>query len=155
LKVVSAPAAGAADPDPDEVRYDFHDGLRPLLLDAVPTADAREVLERVSAYVAEHLGQGRDFRAVLADPTASGAAIEPDTSPFARVAAEVMLRLGGDHARLVSRGAAPRRTAGSGSVGPAVAGQIGPRAQTVQEFRREPPPRLAAGAESIQHKLDR
>jgi type VI secretion system protein ImpC len=154
LKVAASPSHGASDPDPDEVRYDFHDGLRPLLLDAVPTADAREVLERVSAYVAEHLGQGRDFRAVLADPTASGAAIEPDPSPFARVAAEVMLRLGGDHARLVWRGSPLRRATGSGAPGPPIAGKVSPPTRPVGA-QVAPPLRRAAGAESLKPTLGR
>jgi type VI secretion system protein ImpC len=157
LKVVSSSSAPvAAAPDADEVRYDFHDGLRPLLLDAVPTADARDVLEKVSAYVAEHLGQGRDFRAMLADPTAVGGAIEPDTSPFARVAAEVMLRLGGDHARLVARDPTSRRTAASGTIGPPITVKFGPETRSVQDARDTPPPRRAAGGESMfQHKLFR
>ena len=102
------------DAHPDEVRYDFREGLRSLLLDAVPTADAAEVLERVSSYVEEHLGEGRDFRAILADPTAVGTSLQPDRSPFARVAAEVLLRLGGDYARLVRRPTVPRRSVAPG-----------------------------------------
>jgi type VI secretion system protein ImpC len=155
LKVVSSSTPGAVEPDPDDVRYDFHDGLRPLLLDAVPTADARDVLEKVSAYVAEHLGHGRDFRAVLADPTAAGASIEPDTSPVARVAAEVMMRLGGEHARLVTRGPALRGTAGSGTSGSPVTAKFGPQTLSAQEDQGTLPPPRPAGAKSLQHKLDR
>jgi type VI secretion system protein ImpJ len=98
LRVAIDPAE--SQPDPEEVRYDFHDGVRPLLLDAVPTADALGVLEKVSSYIEEHLAQGQDFRALLADPTAARGAVVADTSPFARVAAEVLQRLGGDYARL-------------------------------------------------------
>ncbi len=89
--------------DPEEVRYDFHSGVRALLLNAVPSASALDVLERVSAFVQERLGQSRDFRALLADPDSAPGTLEPDESPFAHVAAEVLERLGGSYARLVRR----------------------------------------------------
>ena len=100
LRIVDAP--GESNLDPDEVRYEFRDGLRSLLLDAVPSADALTVLERVSSYVEEHLESGVDFRAVLADPALARGSLVADESPFARVAAEVLLRLGGDYARLIA-----------------------------------------------------
>src|SRR5205823_2847749 len=37
----------------------------------------------------------------LADPGAAPGALAPDYSPFAKIAAEVLLRLGGDYARLI------------------------------------------------------
>jgi hypothetical protein len=100
LRIVTPP--GEAARNPDEVRYEFRYGLRSLLLDAVPAADALSVLEQVSSYVEEHLDSGLDFRAVLADPAAARGSLVADESPFARVAAEVLLRLGGDYARLVA-----------------------------------------------------
>jgi type VI secretion system protein ImpC len=99
LRVVPGPEGTPL--DPDEVRYDFHEGVRSLLLDAVPTADALVVLEKVSSYVEEHLVQAQDFRSLLADPAAARGALVPDESPFARIAAEVLQRLGGDYARLI------------------------------------------------------
>jgi hypothetical protein len=96
-------------PDPDAVRYQFHDGVRDRLLDALPAADALGVLERVSAYVEDHLGQLRDFPALLADPAAAPGALVPYQSPFARIAGNVLLRLGGDYARLVGRPARATR----------------------------------------------
>ena len=155
LRVVSAAVSAVEDAHPDEVRYDFHEGLRPLLLDAVPTADAAEVLERVSAYVEEHLGEGRDFRAILADPTAVGTSLQPDRSPFARVAAEVLLRLGGDYARLVRRPTVPRRSVAPGASGAPVAGKLGPRTTPVLGGQAEPSLRRAAGSASIHDKLSR
>jgi hypothetical protein len=98
---------GGADADPDEVRYEFHDGVRSLLLDAVPAADALSVLEKVSSYVEDHLGQARGFRALLADPAAAPGALGADAVPFARVAADVLWRLGGEYARLADRLPAP------------------------------------------------
>jgi len=159
LRIVSRPGSTSDDAlHPDEVRYDFHEGLRSLLLDAVPTADAAEVLDGVSAYVEEHLGQGRGFRAVLADPAAAAArgSLPPDQSPFARVAAEVLLRLGGDHARLVTRPPTPtsRRPAAPGA---AIAGKIGPHtgASHAAEAEGEAPRWRATGSTSIQEKLFR
>jgi type VI secretion system ImpB/VipA family protein len=100
LRIVTPPSEASL--DPDELRYEFRHGLRSLLLDAVPTADALSVLEQVSSYVEEHLESGVDFRAVLADPAAARGSLVADESPFARVAVEVLLRLGGDYARLVA-----------------------------------------------------
>jgi type VI secretion system protein ImpC len=120
----------------------------------VPTADAREVLERVSAFIAEHHGEGRDFRAVLADPMAA-AAVELDSSPFARVAAEVLLRLGGDHARLVARGPVTGRHATPGSHGIPIPGGSGPGTPSAPPEPGETSPRPAAGAQSLPHRRDR
>jgi type VI secretion system protein ImpC len=147
LRVVAEP--GYEPSHPDEVRYDFHEGLRPLLLDAVPTADAAEVLARVSSFVEEHLGQGWDFRAILADPSAARGTLRPDQSPFARVAAEVLLRLGGDHARLVSR-EAPRP-----SVAPVTSGPVIGKIEPSDRKSSGPQPRQAAGGETIHDKLSR
>jgi len=129
LRVVTPP--GEAILDPDDLRYEFHGGLRFLLLDAVPTADALTVLEQVSSYVEEHLESGVDFRAVLADPAAARGSLVADESPFARVAAEVLLRLGGDYARLIAALPVDAAALGStyrdaGTVGfPAPPGRVG------------------------------
>ncbi|MCP6755916.1 hypothetical protein NL533_30305, partial [Klebsiella pneumoniae] len=71
------------------------------------------VLERVSEYVGARIGMGRSFAAVLADPTGAEAVFGPDEGPFARVAAEVLSRLGGPYARLV------RQPDSRGNLGPA------------------------------------
>jgi type VI secretion system protein ImpC len=101
--------------DPDEILYDFHEGVRSKLLDAVPTTHTKQVLEKVSAYVEEHLTQAIDFRAILADPEAHQGTLIADDSPFAHIAAEVLERLGGAYARLVrSLPAVPVPSVGSG-----------------------------------------
>jgi class 3 adenylate cyclase/tetratricopeptide (TPR) repeat protein len=89
--------------DPDEVRYEFVEGVRPLLLDAAPASHALEVLRQVSAYVEERIGQLRGFSAMLADPAGNPGLISPTQGPFARIAADVLTRLGGHYARLVER----------------------------------------------------
>jgi type VI secretion system protein ImpC len=159
LRVVAE--RGAPVPDPDEVRYDFRDGLRPLLLDAVPSADALTVLERVSSFVEEHLEHGLDFRAVLADPTSARGTLVPDESPFARVAAEVLLRLGGDYARLVAALPADgtATAAGVGAPSSSSGSTIAPpgRLGAAPELRDPPllPGAAPARSESLQHRLGR
>ena len=160
LRVVTPPGEAAL--DPDEIRYEFRDGLRSLLLDAVPTADALTVLEHVSSYIEDHLESGVDFRAVLADPAAAQGALVADESPFARVAAEVLLRLGGDYARLIAAlppdglalDDAPRDAGGAGF--PSPSGRIGaaPPLQDPPPLSGAPPTR-SERFQSLQHKLSR
>jgi len=150
---------GEAIVDPDELRYEFRDGLRTVLLDAVPAADALTVLEQVSSYIEEHFESGIDFRAVLADPAGARGCLVADESPFARVAAEVLLRLGGDYARLIAALPADAAAAGgaaqdAGTVGfPSPPGRIG-AAPPLQD----PPPLASATptrSERFQQKLSR
>jgi formylglycine-generating enzyme required for sulfatase activity len=109
LKVV--PGFEGPDRHPDDVIYDFRQGVRDLLLDGLPRAEMLAVLNRSSEYVEKHLGQVRDFGALLARPSEHGGAIAPDDSPIARIAAAVLRRLGGDYARLTRR-----KTRGHGDV---------------------------------------
>src|SRR5207302_1337590 len=62
------------------------------------------VLEKVSVYVEEHLGEVRGFAALLADPAAAQGRLVPEASPFACIAAEVLERLGGDYAGMIAGG---------------------------------------------------
>ena len=57
--------------DPEHVVYDFHSGVRELLLDALPTPNNYRVLQEVSTYVSRELGQTSGFAALLADPEVS------------------------------------------------------------------------------------
>ncbi len=108
LRELPGPPGPAA--SSEEVFYDFHDGVRPLLLDGVPADEALTVLQQVSAWVEEHLGGVRGFRALLADPAAAPGRLAADQGPFARVAAEVLERLGGDYARLSAANLPPDDT---------------------------------------------
>ena len=65
--------------------------MRESLLDAVPTDESIPVLAAVSDYLGEHLGANRTFSAVLADPSSAAGELTADASPFARIAAEVLL----------------------------------------------------------------
>jgi subtilisin family serine protease len=87
--------------DPEEVRYEFREEVRAQLLKSLPAPVARDVLEVLSDYVDQHLGQAGRFKTFLADPSATPGVIDPGENPIARVAAEILLRLGGDFARLV------------------------------------------------------
>src|SRR6185436_6990378 len=87
--------------------------VRDVLLGSIAPAEAAEVLERVSrddvvsrvsTYVGERLGQTFDFGAMLVDPSAAGrVAISEEAQPFARVAASILRRLGGEYAELAER----------------------------------------------------
>lgn len=91
----------------DGERFEFHPGVREKLLDSTPADLGVRVLEAVSNYVGERLASGRTFAALLADPTGAAGELVPDESPFARVAAEVLRRAGGEYAQLVRWDAEP------------------------------------------------
>ena len=93
----------AAAVDPEEVRYDFRPGIRDRLLDALPRSDAIEVLERTSTYIERHLGRLSGLAGMLANPKdlRPRGQLKVTGDPLARIASDVLLRLGGDYARLV------------------------------------------------------
>jgi hypothetical protein len=86
--------------NPDEVQYDFHEGVRELLLESVSISDSIEVLRRTSRFLEKRLGHSLDFRAVLSDP---GVPAAREFRPFAHVSATVLRRLGGEYAELADR----------------------------------------------------
>lgn len=86
--------------DADKIQYDFVDGVRDLLLDAVPLTELTEVLRKVSEYVVQRAGLSVDeFTAMLVNP---GLAVDDSSGallrPFAQVTAKVLRRLGGKYA---------------------------------------------------------
>jgi hypothetical protein len=104
LQAVPETASAA---DPDEALYDFRPGVRDALFDALPRPEARQVLQQVSRYVADNLGRLRGLPALLADPEAREGMFSPGDEPFARIAAQVLQRLGGPYLRLLDRRPAP------------------------------------------------
>ncbi len=103
---------GCAEDDPDDVAYEFRDGVREQLLARITQRDSLRVLDvlsRVSDSVARRFGN-LDFQA-LADLASGGQdALPPESMPFARIAAEVLRGLGGayaDMARALSDGNVP------------------------------------------------
>jgi predicted ATPase/class 3 adenylate cyclase len=80
----------------DGVQYDFAEGVRDLLLNAVLRTDAMFVLRRVGDYLERRNEISFGFSAILADPNGSTAVtIDARSQPFAVVAANVLHRLGG------------------------------------------------------------
>jgi tetratricopeptide (TPR) repeat protein len=97
-------ASPGAVPRPDEVRYDFREGVREILLRTLRVSESLLVLRRVSRFVEEHWGQSIGFAALLADPEAAAdwASVEGNR-PFAQVAVTVLRPLGGKYLRLAER----------------------------------------------------
>ncbi|MBO1417076.1 BTAD domain-containing putative transcriptional regulator, partial [Streptomyces sp. FH025] len=94
----------AASADPDEVVYDFVDGVREELLAELTRSESVRVLEhvlaKVSGRVAATFGGTLDFRA-LASSVRGGSQPLPERSrPFAEVAAAVLAGAGGQHASI-------------------------------------------------------
>ncbi len=93
--------------DPVAVSYEFHDGVRELLLEGLPVPATVTVLDAISKYLARHHGSTLDFRAALLDPDAVPREVSEAERPFARLQAWVLRRLGGVYARLAERLAKP------------------------------------------------
>jgi len=102
LEVTHEPDGGVY---PDRVDYDFVDGVREELLDSLSVIDARKVLEKVSLFVEEHLGEASGFAAVLANPTGEIDSVEIGelSESFATISATVLKRLGGRFKKVVEK----------------------------------------------------
>lgn len=86
--------------------YDFHDGVRELLLNSVSTPEVIQVIvnQEISTYIEQHLGKILDFPALLADPKATGDIKIPEgTQHFARIGVKVLQRLGGKYGQLAKK----------------------------------------------------
>lgn len=91
-----------AETNPDEVLYDFMDGVRDLLLDSVPSSYALDVVDEVSKHVAKKAGFSlEDFAAVLRGEKEVGdGRVAEKVGYFATVTAGVLRRLGGEYAKV-------------------------------------------------------
>ncbi|MBE9142966.1 SAV_2336 N-terminal domain-related protein [Planktothrix mougeotii] len=88
--------------NPDQVQYDFMEGVRELLLDSVPSDYVLNVVDEVSKYVAKKLGFSvADFAAVLKkeQPIINSDIVE-EVGYFATVTAQVLRRLGGEYVKV-------------------------------------------------------
>ncbi|GAA0666045.1 hypothetical protein GCM10010193_16910 [Kitasatospora atroaurantiaca] len=106
--------------DPDEVVYDFGDGVREELLAELTRSESVRVLEhvlaKVSGRVAATFGGTLDFRALAASAEADGRPLPAKSRPFAEVAVAVLAGAGGQHATVSRRlRAAVDGAAGAGS----------------------------------------
>ncbi|TYC17376.1 FxSxx-COOH system tetratricopeptide repeat protein [Actinomadura syzygii] len=88
--------------DPDGVEYEFHDGVRDVLLGGLGRAEALGVLRSVWDVVRGRWGSSQDFPALLRAVREGSEDLRQDP-PFAQVAARVLARLGGRYARLAER----------------------------------------------------
>ncbi|MER7666889.1 SAV_2336 N-terminal domain-related protein [Kitasatospora sp. NPDC096128] len=90
--------------DPDEVVYDFVDGVREELLGELTRTESVRVLEhvlaKVSGRVAATFGGTLDFRALAAASKDSRHRLPERSRPFAEVAATVLAGAGGQHASI-------------------------------------------------------
>jgi hypothetical protein len=94
--------AGAANSSQIQM-YEFVDGVRELLLDAVPVSISTRVLTHIRDYLPELAGHSIDIRRMLATPDQPFThRIEPQNYPFAHVAAQVLRRLGVAYQPLVA-----------------------------------------------------
>jgi tetratricopeptide (TPR) repeat protein len=98
-------ASDDADPtaNPDEVRYDFQPGVRPLLATALTRRDALAVLTAVSTFIESNLGSPVDFPAFLTGDPPRMSLAGPFAGPFARVAVQVLRSLGGSYSEAADR----------------------------------------------------
>ena len=89
--------------NPEKVQYDFRPDIRDRLLNALPRSDALEVLKCTSEYIEKHLGRLFGLAGMLANPKdfRPRGQLRVTDDPLARIASDVLLRLGGDYARLV------------------------------------------------------
>jgi formylglycine-generating enzyme required for sulfatase activity len=97
VRVERAPADNS-----DVVTYEFHDGVRNRLIDLIEFPRAVEAFEVASRYVTDRFGQSLDFRALVANPRGLLPLDADDRMrPFARVAAQLLKRLGREYAEIL------------------------------------------------------
>ena len=84
---------------PEFMHYDFAPGVREVLLDRVTKSDARMVLETLSQYIASKLNRSvKNFMALLSPDMQWDSDERQVMLPFARVAKQVLRRMGGEYA---------------------------------------------------------
>ncbi|MCP4697966.1 MAG: hypothetical protein GY862_14105 [Gammaproteobacteria bacterium] len=89
---------------PDKFFYDFHPGVRELLLDSLRSEQILTIHQRLSEVVKQHLGQSTDFLALIPDLLEEGGLrLAANSSPFAKVTITVLRRLGGKYAEAADR----------------------------------------------------
>ncbi|MFG1850336.1 FxSxx-COOH system tetratricopeptide repeat protein [Actinomadura geliboluensis] len=111
LRMVERPSGGGE----EEIAYEFHDGVREILLQGLRRREVYQVLRAVWGVVRDRIGSSLDFPALLA-AVGRGEAQLPPELPFAQVAAQALAGLGGPYRQmakqLVDGGAALDTVAG-------------------------------------------
>ncbi|MEU9016259.1 FxSxx-COOH system tetratricopeptide repeat protein [Actinomadura sp. NPDC048394] len=92
LRMVGRPADGGE----EEIAYEFHDGVREILLQGMRRREVQQVLRAVWDVVRERIGSSLDFPALLAAVGRGDVRLPPDL-PFAQVAAQALAGLGGQY----------------------------------------------------------
>ncbi|TDB94863.1 FxSxx-COOH system tetratricopeptide repeat protein [Actinomadura sp. 7K534] len=98
LRLVGLPADGGE----EEIVYEFHDGVREILLQGLRRREVYQVLRAVWGVVRDRLGSSLDFPAFLAAVQRGEAQLPPDL-PFAQVAAQALVGLGGPYREMARR----------------------------------------------------
>jgi formylglycine-generating enzyme required for sulfatase activity len=84
-------------------RYEFMDGVRALLQEAVPRTETLRVLDKVSEYIVDRAGLSiRSFAALLMLKSERGQALGAEVLQFAEISVQVLRRMGGDYATWVN-----------------------------------------------------
>jgi len=96
---------GDREPIPDEIIFEFRDDkVRDLLINQVTKAETVMVIETVSRYLEQRLGEGGDFGALLAipgkDSNTRGRRLDPLGHKFAQLSVRILRRFGGYDARV-------------------------------------------------------
>jgi predicted transcriptional regulator len=83
--------------DPDDLQFEFVEGVRDALAATRPVTEQIQVLQAISDYIAEQTGKPSGFRALLA---AAAAGSDPsfivteESRPFAMLSARLLRKLG-------------------------------------------------------------
>ncbi|MBE1534349.1 FxSxx-COOH system tetratricopeptide repeat protein [Actinomadura algeriensis] len=135
-----------APPAPDDVLYEFHEGVRDVLLSGLTRSDALRVLGRVWEVVRERLGSPLDFPALLRALEETTDPLQDDL-PFAQVAAHVLRRIGGRYRDIAERLAVTTADAGlaAGALGVPAAGRLRLPYATAEDAPAAPGPLIGGG----------
>ena len=87
---------------PDEVEYDFIDGVRELLQDTVLGSDTMRVIHTVGDFVARNAGRTHTFSSMLLAREGEAAGSREERA-FAAVTAKVLRQFGGSYEELANR----------------------------------------------------
>ena len=89
---------------PNDVQYDFFEGVRDYLLSTVLVSETVETIAKTSNFINRETGGRLDFKAIIADPSKTDQIlVETESQPFAHMAIKVLKRLGGRYASLANR----------------------------------------------------
>ncbi|NKZ06246.1 FxSxx-COOH system tetratricopeptide repeat protein [Actinomadura latina] len=98
LRMVGRPSDGGE----EEVVYEFHDGVREILLQGLRRREVQQVLRAVWGVVRDRIGSSMDFPALLAALRRGEAPLSPEL-PFAQVAAQALVGLGGPYRQMAKQ----------------------------------------------------